>query len=546
MRKSIVGLVGVCVCVTAFAQDAQNTEAKITAVTVFSDKAQVTRTAVAKLTNGTNTIRVPLKEYAVDGESLTAKVFAKGELYAVQYRTVFTEETPQADVRALEDALEKLRMTRKDHENRIGVLHAKEQVLVSGGASPVDKEKAMSAAERKEMLALIESELSLVYAGIKEQEMRLSELDKQIAKVENEIAQKRGVPGAQMQCAEIVFSSKEAQDAKIELSYVTMNASWSPIYKADAAVDGSGATLTLFAQIRQKTGENWDAVTCTLSNAVPLEGGVLPQAESHYLDVDRPVRAPRMMKAMPMMAMASMDASAPMGGRADLQEAVFESNAASYAQAVVRDTGVAFEFVMPQAFSLSSSDEETMLPVKTQQLPGVQFAYVYPRADTQVYQVYETPQTREFLAAPMNVYLGGSYVGKTFVGGGETDASLMLNLGVDRAVTTERKITKDKVQETIFGKIEAKRVVREVSYDLVVRNRKGSPQRVRLFDVVPVAKTDKIEVKNILFSREPNQKNVQAKDGVMRWDIEIPQGGEATVTVSYTLVYPAGENVYPF
>jgi len=63
---------------------------------------------------------------------------------------------------------------------------------------------------------------------------------------------------------------------------------------------------------------------------------------------------------------------------------------------------------------------------------------------------------------------------------------------------------------------------------------------------VPVAKTDKIEVKNILFSREPNQKNVQAKDGVMRWDIEIPQGGEATVTVSYTLVYPAGENVNPF
>jgi len=544
MRRIMLA-VSVCVCASAFAEQSQSVDAKITAVTVFTDKAQVTRIAETKIAAGVNTIRVPLKEYAVDGDSLTAKVFAKGELYAVQYRTVFSAQTPQTDVRALEDSLDKLHQTRKDHENRVNVLKAKEHVLMSDGASPADKEKGLSAAERKDLLALLDSELTLVYAGIKEQELRMADLDKEISKTEKEIAAKSGGESTQSQCAEIVFDSKEAQNARIELSYVTMNASWAPTYKADAAAEGTNATLTLFARVTQKTGENWNGVTCTLSNAVPLEGGALPQPESRFLDVNRPRPAPG-----GMMLRKSAVASLDMAERADYAMASMSEPPAipeaTFSQADVRDTGIAFEFVMQQPFSLASSDEESILPVKTQTLPGTRFAYLYPQADSQVYQVYETPQTREFLPAPLNVYLGGSYVGKTFVSGEQTEGTLLLNLGVDRGISAERKITKDKMQETMFGKIETKRVTRDISYDLVVRNRKAVPQKVRLFDVVPSSKTDKIEVKNILFSREPNQKNANAKDGVMRWDIEIPQGTEATVTVSYTLVYPAGENINPY
>src|SRR5512133_660430 len=112
-RSSLFSLVCLCLCASAYAESTQNVDAKIAKVTVFMDKAQVTRTDETKVTEGLNVIRVPLKEYAVDADSLTAKVFAEGELYAVQYRTVNVTEAPQTDVRALEETLRKQQLERK-------------------------------------------------------------------------------------------------------------------------------------------------------------------------------------------------------------------------------------------------------------------------------------------------------------------------------------------------------------------------------------------------------------------------------------------------
>ena len=83
---------------------------------------------------------------------------------------------------------------------------------------------------------------------------------------------------------EVVFGSYKDQPLPIEASYLTSQAGWDPVYKVDVPRNLSGITLTQLARIHQKTGENWQAVKLSISNAVPLKGASLPDPQNWFVN----------------------------------------------------------------------------------------------------------------------------------------------------------------------------------------------------------------------------------------------------------------------
>ena len=114
-----------------------------------------------------------------------------------------------------------------------------------------------------------------------------------------------------------------------------------------------------------------------------------------------------------------------------------------------------------------------------------------------------------------------------------------LALGADRQVTVKREKIQDKVKETtFFGKVEKDTVVREVGYKLTVENLKKTPVEVQIIDNIPVSRTDRIKVNNLVLSPEPSVKDYNDRNGVMLWKLELAPSQKQEINIDFVVSYP--------
>ncbi|MGB5157310.1 MAG: DUF4140 domain-containing protein, partial [Desulfobacterales bacterium] len=91
-------------------------------VTLFSDQALVTREANISVHKGLNEIFIGVDAFKVDSDSVSAKIFGKGELYSVQLKTIYLEKAPQENIKDLEKKLKDLKAVRTAMNGEINVL----------------------------------------------------------------------------------------------------------------------------------------------------------------------------------------------------------------------------------------------------------------------------------------------------------------------------------------------------------------------------------------------------------------------------------------
>ena len=83
LRKNVL-LSCLLLVLTVGAPAAGEVSSRIDAVTLFADRALVTRTAGVDVTRGINSVSLPLDAFRVDPDSLTATVLGDGEIQSVQ------------------------------------------------------------------------------------------------------------------------------------------------------------------------------------------------------------------------------------------------------------------------------------------------------------------------------------------------------------------------------------------------------------------------------------------------------------------------------
>ena len=150
----------------------------------------------------------------------------------------------------------------------------------------------------------------------------------------------------------VTVEASEETDLELDFLYGVTGASWEPLY--DIRLVEKRVSLTYLANIRQQTGEDWPAVSLSLSTARPAVSSTIPELQPWYVDMYRPpviypaapaqaMRAasampPPMSQAMPMGgADTAMFASVPMAKAA---EATVESSGASVTYRVARPVAV--------------------------------------------------------------------------------------------------------------------------------------------------------------------------------------------------------------
>lgn len=515
---------------------------RISEAVIFTEEAWIKREASLSAKEGVNRFLLEVKAFAVDKDSVQATVFGKGEILSVQYRETVVRDRPQEEIRRLEEQKEELVRRQDALRAERGVLEKQVRFLDSVvGFAEVEMPNEVKARfpkteDLKSMLAFLDDsyrDLSEKNAALA---IRLRDLSKEDSLVDKKLKRLRRPKESVRKGIEVVFKSEEKQNIRIEATYVTPDAGWDPVYRVDCPLDLSGSSLTLFADIRQESGENWEEALVTVSNAVPLKGAALPLPSLWKLDF------PRENHAAYAVGMAAGAAPAAMEDLAVevFDEDMLEEAPAEFTQAVQKELPHVFEYELPRPVTIVSSGGETLLPLYTKEMEGEFFDYVLPRQDTLAYLVCRASADSALLAGKLNIHFGGRYVGATFLSEKKAGEDLLINLGVDRGIVVKREKAVDRLAETFFGRVDRSFVARELLYCITVENLKKEEADVRLVDSIPVAGTDRIQVKGVELSPQPSQRDYQNKEGVMQWKLSVPPGESTEVVIKFFVKHPKG------
>ncbi|MFW6284123.1 MAG: mucoidy inhibitor MuiA family protein [Desulfosalsimonas sp.] len=509
----------------------QTVSTKITNATVYFDQARVTRQGQAAVDAGTHRLLVGVDAFSMDPDSVTAEVRGDGQILGVQVARMPVADSPRQKIRELEARRDELTAKQQAITDEKTALKRQEAFLdsvadFSAIQVPREIQTQMPSLEDLEATRdFLGNQYAKVYSGQRKAQDSLDKLEKQIRQINRELDMLRDRADKTASAIEILFDSKTSQNVDIAARYVVKNARWSPVYRAMAADAGQDLDLSMMAQVSQKTGEDWENIDLSISTAEPVQGGRLPELSPWFLDMPGPVARK-----------ADQDAGARMQ---EMSVGTHAKSPAPMAEAEKHETALSFEYDLPVPVSLDSGEDENLLPLFTRSLESRFFHLAVPRRAPEAFLVCRAEADRELLAGPVQVFFEGRFAGRMFLEQQTAGRPFVLGMGSDRSVAVRREKLRDHRKETrFFGKVERDTVVRELEYRIVTENRKEKPVTIHVRDSVPVSKTDRIEVKDVSFSPQPDQKDFADKAGVMQWEMELAPGQSREIAISFTVTYP--------
>ncbi len=261
---------------------------RVTAVTVFLDGAQVTRVAKITLPVGETQYRLEKLSPYVDAQSI--RVRAAGDLMvkSVFYQRNYLDTTQQSEEsQALATRLGELRRQIAQQEARLAVLEEEEALLVAnrtlGGSN-----EAVTTAQLQSMADFFRTRLTELKNRQTELGFAIEDLKGQQARLQQ---QRNGLSAeSEEPSGEIIITvrAEKRETVDLEVSYTVAQAGWYPTYDVRVADVASPVRLLYQANVQQQTGEDWNEVKLTFSNANPQQNSTKPTLSPWYLDFYRP------------------------------------------------------------------------------------------------------------------------------------------------------------------------------------------------------------------------------------------------------------------
>jgi uncharacterized protein (TIGR02231 family) len=527
-------------------------ESRISAVTVYQDRAVVTRTATVQLSGGTAELVFSNLPQALNEQSLqvSGKGTAQATILDVSAKQTYVDYTPDTRVKELEDQLKGLGKQMRVLDDR--------QTLINAQSSTLDRmEAALFAPPTKDVPRPDLNQFTAALAYLSEQKARITtdraaldehreELQNKIATVQNQLNELRGAGGKAFKTVTVRVAAAQAGSLDLSLSYTVPGASWVPSYDARLASAERTVQLDYFGIVRQGTGEDWKDVALTLSTARPSLGGAAPVLSVWQLDVYNPIMLreqaaredrQRNYKVTGAAAPAAVNMQTLTSNLADGVGA--EEKDAFFATATIEAGATSASFKIAVSSSIPSDNSPQKVPVTSASLKAVPEYLTVPKRQAAAFLTSKVVNSSDFplLAGAMNVFLDGTFVAtsglRTVMSGEKFD----LALGVDDGIAIKHKRVNKFTEDTGLTN-SGKRITYE--YLITVQNNKKTSERVIVADQVPLSRNEKVVVKLL----SPDVKDVKPTDeGTLKWTLDLKPGEKRELTVKFTVEYDNNVNV---
>jgi uncharacterized protein (TIGR02231 family) len=539
---------------------AERANSRISAVTVYRDRAIITRTASAQLAAGEQVLSFENLPAALVDQSLQAagRGVSGATILDVSAQNVFTEATSNQQVKDLETKIKELQRQRRVLDDRGKVLEEQRAYVqrmlqsstTNGPAGPAGAAARPTLDEWQKLFAYSEETLGKINAEQQKLDVDREPLQAQQTALELQLNQLRGARGKQSKTITVRLSLTTPGKLDVSLQYAVPAASWTPSYDARLRSADRAIDLSYFGIVRNGTGEDWTDVALTLSTARPSLGGGAPELRPWITDVSRPVSV-----VAPVAAAGRGGGGGRGGAPAENQEfsntrdglSVSDSRLAKSEAGIltadVEAGATSATFKIPVTVSVPGNNTSQKVAISVGRLTAALQFQSTPKMLEAAFLNANATNTSEYplLAGPMNTFLDDTFVAasslKTTMPGEKFD----LALGVDEGITVKRRLVNRFTDDTGLTS-KTKRTTYEIL--VTITNNKKTTEQVAFKEPTPVSRDEKIVVK----LQTPSEKEIgtpaspkevtREEDGKLVWRVSLKPGEKREFPLKVSIEHP--------
>ncbi len=523
---------------------------KINHVTVFMQGAQVNRSGSTLIPKGTSFIVFDNISPYINAQSIQSSGKGRFTIMDVQYR--YSYPTPveikndlpsfiQKQIDQIQDSIQIQVLRLSNLQEKQKAISTERSLimnhpLMKGQGKPdsldllIGMVKYMQAqlvdiADRNLKLSLLESKLRKEDADMKNRLQVLLNYDSNKPKPTPEQPKHQVV---------VMVNATSATNGVVEINYAVGNAGWNAWY--DIKAEGSGKKIDLIykAAIFQNTGEDWDDIELTVSNANPMRSNTKPMLPIWYIDYYRH----QIKKAESRTALSSMYLKESKNldvAEEKMVEADDADMAYNYTQKMRNFTSVEFDIDLP--YEIKSNGKVHFVTVAKHELKATFEHFLVPKLDNDAFVVAHITdwENLDLLTGNANLYFGNTFVGRTVLDPDVVSDTLDLSMGRDQTIGVKRIKLKSQTKTQVIGGNKEY----TATYQIEVRNNGINAIDLTLEDQLPKTTNDKIEIEMI----KDDGGSVNDYNGLISWKMNIDAGKKHTVTFTYKVTYPKDQKL---
>ena len=526
-----------------FAQKPIYTKAKVTAVKVYRNSAELQNTVSFSIPSGISEIVIGNISEEINEKTIQIGVNSKNisilsSQFTSDYSTDFKMDTTNPQIKKVNDSIKivenlisKNRIELDANKKAVELLDKNQTVLVGSNSSNVAQLTQLTEFYTNKRIELENKLVSLKTKG--------DDLSKKLSRLKSSLKTKEQKEAEEFADGVIVLKlmSPAAGNIKLNINYLTDNVSWKPYYEIKADKISAPLDVTFKAIVKQNTGLDWKGVKLTLINGNSSRNNYAPTVSPWFIYARSPKEreiqreeiasksAAIRIRGMGSVNAAEYDVSNALEGRV-------ESVAVGYAGFNVNANELNTSYDIDIPYDILSNNEDHLISLYQQKIPADYQYFTAPNYSREAYLLAKVKDFNKYhlVSAPASVIFENMYIGETRVSPDQTNNEMNITLGNDPKISIRREEVQDKSGEKFLSSYREK----VITYDLVIKNNKKEQISIEVKDRFPLSNNEAVKI-------EVLDKSGAAKDdekGFLTWNIKLSPSETKKLRVSYKVRYP--------
>ena len=527
-----------------FAQKPIYTKAKVTAVKVYRNSAELQNTVSFSIPSGISEIVIGNISEEINEKTIQIGVNSKNisilsSQFTSDYSTDFKMDTTNPQIKKVNDSIKivenlisKNRIELDANKKAVELLDKNQTVLVGSNSSNVAQLTQLTEFYTNKRIELENKLVSLKTKG--------DDLSKKLSRLKSSLKTKEQKEAEEFADGVIVLKlmSPTAGNIKLNINYLTDNVSWKPYYEIKAEKISAPLDVTFKAIVKQNTGLDWKGVKLTLINGNSPRNNYAPTVSPWFIYARSPKE-----REIQREEIASKSAAIRIRGMGSVNAAEYddqykelegraESVAVGYAGFNVNTNELNTSYDIDIPYDILSNNEDHLISLYQQKIPADYQYFTAPNYNREAYLLAKIKDFSKYnlVSAPASIIFENMYIGETRVSPDQTNNEMNITLGNDPKINIRREEVQDKSGEKFLSSYREK----VVTYDLVIKNNKKEQISIEVKDRFPLSNNEAVKI-------EVLDKSGAAKDdekGFLTWNIKLSPSETKKLRVSYKVRYP--------
>ncbi|MDG1734984.1 MAG: DUF4139 domain-containing protein [Crocinitomicaceae bacterium] len=531
-------------------------KAKLKEAIVYTSGVQLRSSLSYNAVKGINEIIIEGISPSIDPQTIqvsaTGNVVILDSKYSLFYPKAIVKDVSsessriKRSIRLLNDSIESMGFDIRDLKEQTSVYQQAQNMLRNNGVMKNQGKVSDSLELLQEAIELYTSKMSAlnkklisISKATKFSEKKLAKMNKRLNHLRNRLSNLGQTKSNTTPIPRVTVSliSEGNVSGKINFSYLSANAGWSPLYDIRSESTEGKIFMNYKAQVYQNTELEWKNIKLRISTNNPYANKTKPELNPwyiNYVNYRSQLSVSRNdnynMKSSPQEAITNRGYALE-----SIQEDEIALDADQFTKVVQQLIAAEFKINLP--YSIASNGQKHMVLVQKSELETNFKYYAVPKMDQSVYLVAEMLKVDELQLIPSkaNIFFDGSYIGETYIDPTKMNDTLYLSLGKDPNISITRKLLSSRCKEkTIGDKIEKLQ-----AYSIEIKNMKSSQIEVVIQDQIPITTNSDIVIDKINVGKG----KLKERTGLIEWKVKLNPKDKKTFDFDYRIKFDKSKQI---